>query len=379
MITIESLRLIWWLLLGIVLMGFAITDGWDLGAAVIYPLIARTDTERRIVLNAIAPFWEGNQVWIILGAGAIFAAWPLVYAVAFSGSYFVVLLILLTMGILRPPSFKYRSKIPNPKWRSIWDKVIFCGGFFPAILFGMLVGNVLLGLPFYFDNDLRIVYSGTFLGLLNPFAFWCGLTSLAMFVMHGGFYISLKTNSPVRDRAILYSRFAAVLLVILFAGGGFLIATQINGYVLLSGADPLGYSNPLHKEVVPRIGAYLDNYERYPITMLLPLLGFVGALLAAATARIGSGIIAFICSALSIVGLISTVGISMFPFILPSAINLSSGLTVWDASSSALTLVIMLGATIVFLPIVLMYTSWVFYVMRGPVTAETVTKEKQSY
>ena len=378
MFDIEVLRIIWWVLIGVLFMGFAIFDGFDLGAATLLPLVARNETERRIVLNTIGPVWEGNQVWIILGAGAIFAAWPFVYAVAFSGAYFAVLLLLLTMGISRPVSFKYRSKLPNLLWRRTWDWIVFIGGFLPAIIFGVLIGNILQGLPFYFDNDLRISYSGTLMELFNSFALRCGLTSLFMLVMHGGLYLAIKTENPIRDRAIFWSRLGAILLILFFAGNGLWIAYFVSGYEVLSGADPFGYSNPLHKEVVPKIGAWMDNYHNYRLTMLVPTLGFLGAIGASLLARVSTRI-AFVCSALSIMGVIGTVGVSMFPFILPSSINLASSLLVWDASSTELTLLLMLFAVIIFFPIILLYTAWVYRVLRGKVTRATIEQEKQAY
>lgn len=371
MLDIEILRLIWWALLGVLFMGFAVTDGFDLGAATLYPLVTRTESEREVVLNAIGPFWEGNQVWIILGAGAIFAAWPFVYAVAFSGAYFPVLLLLLTMGISRPVSFKYRSKIPNLFWRRFWDWIVFIGGFAPSLIFGILVGNILSGLPFYLDNDMRIFYSGTFIELFNPFALWCGLTSLAMLCMHGGLYLAVKTENPIRARAIAWSRIGAVLLILLFAGGGLWIAQFLIGYEVISTIDPLADSNPLHKTVIPQVGAWIFNYSKYPISLLAPILGFLGAFAAFLTASLGNSRFAFFCSSLSLIGVIATVGVSMFPFILPSSTNLSSSLLVWDASSSALTLLIMLFAVIIFMPIILVYTAWVYRALSGKVREGT--------
>ncbi|RDI42709.1 cytochrome d ubiquinol oxidase subunit II [Aquicella lusitana] len=372
MLDIEILRLIWWLLIGVLLTGFAVTDGFDFGAAVLLPLVARNETEKRIVLNSIGPFWEGNQVWIILGAGALFAAWPFVYAVAFSGFYFLILLLLLTMGISRPVSFKYRSKLPNQFWRRFWDWVVFAGGLCPALIFGILVGNVLSGVPFYFDEELRITYSGTFIDLFHPFTWLCGITSLAMLVMHGGLYLGIKTENAIRDRAIFWSRIAALALIILFAIGGIWVAYGLYGYETSGSIDPFGDSNPIHKAVIPKVGAWLDNYTRYPFAMVAPLLGFIGALGALLTARWGSSRFAFICSSLSIIGIIATVGVSMFPFILPSSTHVSSSLLVWDASSSRLTLLMMLFAVVIFMPIILLYTSWVYYALRGKVDKESI-------
>ena len=376
MLDIEMLRLIWWELLGIILMGFAVTDGFDFGAAILLPLITRNEIERRIVLNSIGPFWEGNQVWIILGAGAIFAAWPYVYAVAFSTFYFLILLLLLTMGISRPVSFKYRSKLPNHFWRRFWDWVVFIGGICPAVIFGLLIGNALTGVPFYFDNNLRIFYSGSFFDLFPPFAWWCGLTSVAMLMMHGGLYIAIKTDNPIRDRAIFWARLMAMALLILFAMGGYWVAYGLTGYKVVNVVDPYGYSNPLHKQVISQVGAWMQNYTTYPLSMAAPALGLIGALLALLTARSGKGTVAFVCSGLSEMGIIATVGVSMFPFILPSSTNLTSSLLVWDASSSKLTLALMLGAVLIFLPIILIYTSWVYRALSGKVNNATIEQDE---
>lgn len=375
MLDIEVLRIIWWVLLGILLMGFAVTDGFDFGVAVLMPVITRNEVERIVVLNTIRPFWEGNQVWIILGAGAIFAAWPFVYAVAFSGTYFLILLLLLTMGISRPVSFKYREKMPSHRWRRFWDAWVFIGGFVPAIIFGMLMGNSLIGLPFSFDDMLRMSYSGSFFDLFNSFAMFCGLTSLTMLVMHGGIYLTIKTEDLIRDRAIACARFASLSLILLFALGGVLIAYTQYGYQIVSGADPLGFSNPLHKEVSAQIGGWLQNYSLYPLTLLAPLVGFSGALFAFFTVGWRNGHVAFIFSSLSIMGVIATVGVSMFPFILPSSTNMKSSLLVWDASSSQLTLLIMLVAVIIFLPLIIIYTSWVYRALNGKVTIAEVERE----
>lgn len=376
MLDMETLRVIWWVLLGVLFMGFAVTDGFDLGAAALLPFVARNEIEKRIVLNVIGPIWEGNQVWIILGAGAIFAAWPYVYAVAFSGAYFPVLLLLLTMGISRPVSFKYRSKLTSQFWRSTWDRIVFLGGFLPAIIFGVLVGNIIQGVPYYFDETMRISYTGSFFGLFNPFALWCGLTGLMMLVMHGGLYLAIKTENPICQRAIFYSRIAALFLIFFFAIGGVWVSNYLLGYRVLDGVDPSGYSNPLHKQVVPIIGAWMQNYSLYPLAIIAPLLGFVGAFGAFAAAHWGNSRFAFICSGLSIIGIIGTVGVSMFPFILPSSTNLTSSLLVWDASSSQLTLLLMLAAVIIFLPIILIYTAWVYRVLGGKVKKEMVEHEQ---
>lgn len=376
MLDIEALRFIWWLLLGILYIGFAVTDGFDLGVTTLLPFIAKNEEERGIVLSTVKPFWEGNQVWIILAAGATFAAWPYVYAVAFSGPYLAVLLLLLTMGISRPVSFKYRNKLPSLFWRRCWDWVAFIGGFFPAVVFGVLCGNILQGLPFYFDETLRINYSGTVLQLFSPFAIWCGLTSLFMLVMHGGLYLAMKTEDPIRSRGIKSARFSAILLIIFFALAGWWVATHLYGYQALN-VSHTDYSNPLHKEVNLQVGAWLQNYSHYPYTILCPILGFVGALLVILTAGLGNSRFAFICSGLSITGVIATFGCSIFPFILPSSTNLSSSLLVWDSSSSQLTLLLMLATVVIFLPLILLYTAWVYRALRGKVDAKMIVRNEE--
>lgn len=374
MMDITSLRVIWWILLGVLFMGFAITDGFDLGVATLFPWVARTETQKKVVLNTIGPVWEGNQVWIILGAGAIFAAFPYVYSVAFSGLYLPFLLLLLTLGISRPVSFKYRNKISNPIWKKTWDIAVFIGGLVPSILFGVAIGNVIQGLPFYFDPMLHVHYVGTFFQLFNPFALLCGLTSLCLLSMHGGIYLSIKTEGEIASRAVLATRLFGILLVILFLLGGVMIATQISGYILIGGIDIAGPSNPLHKVVVPQLGAWVRNYAFLPLSIVVPVTGILGALLAVIFVKTKPKL-AFVFSALSIMGVIGTVGVSMFPFILPSSTELSSSLLVWDSSSSYLTLSIMLISTIIFLPIVLLYTAWVYRVMRGKVSEESVLNE----
>lgn len=360
-----TLRLIWWALLGVLLIGFALTDGFDLGVGALLPFVARNDEERRMVINTVGATWEGNQVWFILGGGAIFAAWPFVYAVSFSGFYLAMFLVLSAL-ILRPVSFKYRSKRPEAKWRSFWDWCLFVGGFVPALVFGVAVGNVLLGAPFRLDTDLRSFYEGHLLGLFTPFALLSGLLSVAMLVLHGAAWISVKGElGPVVDRARRIGTIAGLLSLALFAAGGLYVAFGGLGYSIVGPVDAGGASNPLRTAVEASPGAWLDNYGRYPWMILAPVLGFAGAVLAILGLRARSAGLAFGGSSLSTVGIISTVGLSMFPFILPSSINPQSSLTVWNASSSHLTLFIMLVCTLIFLPLVLLYTAWVYRVLWG--------------
>ncbi|MCC5792563.1 MAG: cytochrome d ubiquinol oxidase subunit II [Legionellaceae bacterium] len=372
MIDYETLRIIWWLLLGVLLIGFAIMDGFDLGVAILLPAIGQNDNERRIMINAIGPTWEGNQVWLILGGGAIFAAWPDLYALSFSGFYLAMLLILLAL-ILRPVGFKYRSKLTNPRWRSIWDWALFAGGFVPALIFGVAVGNVLHGVPFHIDDNLRLFYTGSFWQLLNPFALLCGLVSVLMMVMQGAGFLLIKTESVLQRRASKAHMISSLLLVLLFALGGVFLYLGIDGYVLRSELLHDGPSNPLHKTVIREANAWFLNYEEFPITMLIPALGLMMPLISILLQK--RVMLAFLCSSMAIASIIATVGVSMFPFILPSSSNPAYSLTVWDSSSSQTTLFIMLIATVLLLPIVLIYTAWVYRVLRGKVNLDTLRHE----
>lgn len=370
----EVLRLIWWLLLGVLLIGFAIMDGFDLGVAAILPFVARTDIERRVALNAIGPVWDGNQVWLILGGGAIFAAWPAIYAASFSGFYIAMFLVLAAL-ILRPVGFEFRNKIADPRWRNFWDIALFIGGVVPSLVFGVAFGNLLQGVPFRIAPDMRVFYEGSGLfELLNPFGLVCGLLSVAMLTTHGAVYLTLKTEGPVQERARSYIPTGAVITVILFSLGGVWLWYGIDGYVLTSPLVTDGPSNPLLKEVSREAGAWFENYARYPWTVLAPILGIAGPLLAAVFGFGRRAGLAFVASSLGIAGIIATAGLSMFPFLMPSSLAPKSSLIVWDASSSQLTLFVMLISTLIFLPIVLLYTGFVFRTLRGAVTAAAVEK-----
>ncbi|WP_297105637.1 cytochrome d ubiquinol oxidase subunit II [uncultured Devosia sp.] len=373
----ETLRLIWWLLLGVLLIGFAIMGGRDLGVGALLPFVARTDEERRVLLNLIGPTWEGNQVWLILGGGAIFAAFPPLYAVSFSGFYLAMIVILLAL-ILRPVGFKFRGKIEDPRWRSAWDWGLFIGGFVPALIMGVAVGNVLLGAPFHFDDSMRIFYTGNFFQLLMPFALLAGLVSLGMIVTHGATLILGRTEGILAQRAQTYGIWAGLGTLALFALGGVWVAFM-NGYAVTSAIDPNGPINPLGKTVELVQGGWLSNYGTYPWMMAAPALGFVGMALAVLGLMGRYRWLAYLGSSAGIFGIVSTAGVSVFPFFLPSSTMPNAGLTLWDASSSHMTLFIMLLATLVFLPIVLLYTAWVFRVMRGTVTPESLGKNPNAY
>ena len=368
----EILRVIWWLFLGVLLIGFAIMDGFDLGVATLLPFVARTDTERRVAINTIGPVWEGNQVWLITGAGAIFAAFPPVYAASFSGFYIAMFLVLATL-ILRPVGFEFRNKIKDARWRTFWDYALFAGGFVPSLVFGVAFGNILQGVPFRIDSDMRVLYEGSGLfELLNPFGILCGLVSVAILTTHGAVYLTVKAEGPVKERAKAYVRIGALVTVGLFIIAGIWTAFGLNGYAITSAIVTDGPSNPLLKTVAQVRGHWFANFGIHKWMMLAPARAILGPLLTIALTAGERAGFAFITSALGIFGVISTAGVSMFPFLMPSDIMPQASLTVWDATSSQLTLFVMLIATLIFLPIVLTYTGFVFRVLRGPVTAKQI-------
>ncbi|TAN68792.1 MAG: cytochrome d ubiquinol oxidase subunit II [Methylobacter sp.] len=366
----ETLRLIWWALLGALLIGFAITDGFDLGVAILLPFLGKNDTERRVIINSIGATWEGNQIWLVTGGGALFAAWPIAYSVAFSGFYFALLLTLFAL-FLRPIGFDYRSKLPSQTWRNNWDIALFVGGLVPALIFGVAFGNLLQGVPFHFDNDMRIFYTGSFWALLNPFALAAGVVSLSMLVMHGAVYLQLKTEGDINLRCKKVVTVAAIVTLVIFAVAGIWVA-NIDGYHISSEILHNAPSNPLEKTVIKEPGLWLDNYAHCPVLWIIPALAFIAGAATIVLSKIDRTGLAFISSSLVLTSVILTAGVSMFPFLMPSSSALNSSLTVWDASSSLTTLNIMFWVTVIFLPIVVTYTAWVFRVLRGKVTLEHI-------
>ena len=374
----ETLRVIWWLLMGVLLIGFTIMDGFDLGVASLLPVLGRSDTERRIMLNLVGPVWEGNQVWLITAGGAIFAAWPPLYATSFSGFYLAMMLLLFTL-ILRPVGFKYRSKFESTRWRNLWDGVLTFGGVVGPVVFGVAFGNVILGVPFEVEtNTMRPLYHGSFFDLFTPFTLFCGVLSLLMHVTHGAALLAWRVVDPVADRARKLGIISAVLVAALFALGGVWVA-GLDGHVVTSAIDTAGPSNPLTKTVSVVEGAWLHNFTTWSWMWAAPALGVIAALAVSLFLVMRRPIAAFLASALSITGVILTVGFALFPFVLPSSVNPNQGLTAWDSSSSHLTLWVMLIATIIFLPIVLSYTSYVYHVMRGKVSEDTLDETINTY
>ncbi|MBK1702271.1 cytochrome d ubiquinol oxidase subunit II [Thiococcus pfennigii] len=371
------LKVTWWILLGVLLMGLAIMVGMDMGVGTVLRWVGRTDSERRVALNIIGPHWDGNQVWFILGGGAIFAAWPIVYATAFSGLYVVMLLLLWSM-IVRPLGFEYRSKLKGPRWRNAWDWSLFVSGFVPMLVFGAAIGNALQGFPFHFEWHLASFYTGSFLALFNPFAILCGLLSVALSVYMGCAMLMIRGEGELYARARGFLDRSALAALALFTLGGIWVVF-LDGYQLVQGPAPGVAQTPLQQEVVRASGAWLDNFLAMPLLWLVPGLAYLGLAAGRWGALNDRPQLAWWLGALAWIGVIGTVGAAMFPFMMPSSAEPSHSLTVWNASSSEYTLMWMLGFTVVFMPLILWYTSWAFWVMRGKVSAKHVEADDHAY
>ena len=373
----EFLRFIWWLLIGVLFIGFAITDGFDMGVGALLKVVGKNDTERRVMINAVAPHWDGNQVWLITAGGALFAAWPPVYATAFSGFYLAMMLTLAAL-FMRPIGFDYRSKLENPAWRSNWDWALTFGSAVPPIIFGVAFGNLLQGVPFHFDELLRIKYTGSFFALLNPFALLVGVLSLLMFVSQGAAYLQMKTEGDILKRSQTVGLIAGLGAAALFVLAGVWLNAGIDGYVVTSALDSNAINNAVSKTVEVRSGAWLQNYASYPLLWLAPALGVAAFALSGLLSKAGKGALAFLLTSLGQAGVILTCGISMFPFVMPSSSMPNHSLTMWDATSSELTLKIMFFVACVFVPIVLGYTIWSYIKMFGRLNEQQIRDNSHS-
>jgi cytochrome bd ubiquinol oxidase subunit II len=372
-----TLRIVWWLILGTLLVGFAVMDGFDLGIGASFRFLGRTDAERRALLESIEPVWEGNQVWFILAGGATFAAWPVLYATSFSALYLAMFLLLLGF-ILRPVGFMYRNKLDSPAWRNAWDWALTLGGTLPALLCGVAFGNLFLGLPFHFDELQRPLYTGGFLSLLRPFALLVGAVSLAMLILQGCTYVALKVGEPMAARAVQAGRAAAMFYAVAFLIAGVWVAYGIDGQVVTQ-VNTVGPVSPLSKHVTTVAGAWFTPYRERSFLWVLPTLALAGA--AAAWVLLGarSAGAAFIASSVCVAATVLTGGCALFPFLMPSSTNPDQGLTIWDAASSPGTLFLMLLVVMVLLPVVLAYTAWVYRVLRGRITLEELQRHTGLY
>ena len=371
-----TLKLIWWLLIGILLIGFAIMDGHDMGVGALLPFIGKTDLERRAIINTIAPHWDGNQVWFITAGGAIFAAWPFVYSIAFSGLYWAMLLLLVAL-FFRPVGFEYRSKLSGRRWRTNWDALICFGSVVPSLLFGVAFGNLFLGLPFYLDDTMRSFYTGSFFELLHPFALLCGLISLCLLILQGATFLTHRTSGDIQRRAKASSRLFGIMLLVCFSLAGIWVS-KMNGLIITHAGDLNGTLNPLMKTVDQQPGAWLGNFKHHPVAWLLPIGVYVMVLSTLILQIMNKTLLAFVTSSISVACMILTAAVALFPFVLPSSTHPDMSLTLWDASSSKYTLNVMFWCALIFVPLIITYTSWAYRVMRGKVTVEYVQANDKS-
>ena len=377
MIDYEFLRIIWWVLVIVLLIGFSVTDGFDMGVTTLLPVAGKKEVEKRIMINSIAPHWDGNQVWLLTAGGAIFAAWPIVYSVAFSGFYIALFLVLAAL-FFRPIGFEYRAKIDNPTWRAVWDWGLFAGGFVPALVFGVAFGNLLQGVPFELNELSQVTYTGSFFALLNPFALLCGVLSLAMLVTHGANWLQMKTTAELRNRARAITQIGALVTLITFVLAGVWLSFK-EGYVVTSVLDHFAPSSPASgKEVAVEVGAWFKNFNETPALWIFPALAVIGALLNVVASKANRCGFAFFFSVLTMAGVIITAAVSMFPFVMPSSTHPAQSLLMWDATSSELTLTLMFYLALVFVSISLLYTIWSYYKMFGRLDESFVEDNKNT-
>jgi len=332
----ETLQIIWYILIYVLIIGYAILDGFDLGVGILSPFIAKTDRERRTLLAAIGPFWDGNEVWLLTAGGALFAAFPHVYATLFSGFYLALMLLLLTL-ILRAVSFEFRSQVENPAWRRTWDWLFFFGSLLPAFLTGVVMGNVVRGVPLTAEME----FSGTFFGLLNPLALMFGCGGLVMYILQGAIYLTVKTEGELAKRARKRAKKAWMVLIVLVA------VIDIFSFILV----PQRY----------------HNFSSAPLTIIVPILLVIFTVLTRTSMIKGNPRRTFLFSSLTIASLLGTLAVANYPLLLPASNIAKYSLSIFNASASAKTLTAMLIIVLIGMPLVLLYTIYIHRLFRGKV------------
>jgi cytochrome d ubiquinol oxidase subunit II len=332
----ETLALIWFVLMALLLTGYAILDGFDLGVGILHPFVAKDDHERRLVMNSIGPLWDGNEVWLVTFGGALFAAFPEAYATVFSGFYLALMLLLCAL-ILRAVSLEFRSKVHSPAWRKVWDLLFFVGSTLATFLFGVAVGNMMLGVPL----DEHHEFIGTLAGLLNPYALAVGIMAIVAFGMHGSIYLYLKTEGRFQQRMkpVMWSMFFAFAVL----------------YLVITAWTPIA---------APRALVTLNDY---PILWLVPVLNFLALLNIPRTIHKGIEGHAFFSSSCMIAAFVFLFIMALFPFLVPASNDPANSLTIVNAASSAKTLRIMLLIALLGLPCVLAYSAMIYWTFRGKV------------
>ena len=368
----DTLQVMWWILVGVLLIGFALTNGMDMAVSALLFKVAKNSKERGAIISTISPHWDGNQVWLITAGGAIFAAWPEVYAASFSGLYWGMLLVLFAIW-LRPLAFDYRNHNSDETWLKRWDIALTVGSLVPMLIFGVAFGNLLQGLPFWADENVRWHYDGVFLTallpLLDPFSLLCGLVSVSMLLTQGCLWIQLRTVDEISNRVRGLTLKLALLTLALYAVAG-LWAYTFDGYRLVSLAPEGSFHAITSKQVEVVEHGLFANYQSVWILWLVPLAAMFCILKAGIAGGKGDAVKGIIYNSLAVALVIGTAAIAMFPFVMPSSYDPASSLTIWDASSSHFTLQVMLYAVIIFVPIALSYTVWAYKRMWNRVSEE---------
>jgi cytochrome d ubiquinol oxidase subunit II len=327
---------VWYVLFVIIIAGYLIMDGFDLGVGILHPFLAKTDTERRISLNSIGPVWDGNEVWLVLGGGVLFAAFPMVYASLFSGFYMAMMLVLLVL-ILRTVAIEFRSKRPSARWRNTWDWVFFGSSLGIALLLGVAFGNIMEGVLLDAQGNI----GGNLFTLLNPYALLVGVTTVVMLATHGAMYLSMKTEDDVQARA---NHWIPRLMGVFFVLNTVLVVWTV-----------------LAHEVIA------DRYLAQPLWAVFPALALAAVVAGWLMVRKGHTLIAFLLSSAMIAGLLFSAAIGLYPNLLVSSIDQAYNLTIFNAASQPNTLTVMLVMALIGIPFVLLYTAGVYYVFRGKV------------
>lgn len=361
-----TLKVIWWGIFGFLVIAFMITGGMDIGVSFLLPIVGRSDQERRLILNSIGPTWEGNQVWLItLGAG-LFAIWPIAYGTIFSSMY-VAFILVLFMLILRPPGFDYRAKINSQIWRNFWDATLFLSAITLALGFGAVIGNLFTGLPFYFDKDMHEIYQGSFISIITPIALLFAVVNFCMLGLQGALYIQYKLEGDIAIRAKLLAKIFSIGFATTGIFAAISVVLWIPGYEIVSIPD-LNTGFAITDKVVKSIlSGWAQNYVDHKWLWIFPIIALVATRIAVRLSTKDKPATALFVNSIGIATSCLTVGCALFPFILPSNLSPNHSLTIWDVCSSKLTMGWSLFVTIVFLPIVLAYTIWVYRVMRGKV------------
>lgn len=338
------LQTIWFLLWGVLWAVYFMLDGYDLGLGALMPLLARNEADRRVVYRAMGPFWDGNEVWLITAGGVTFAAFPTTYAVMFSSLYSALMLILFAL-IFRGVSFAFRGEVDHPRWQAFWDGCLVVGSFLPALLFGVAFANIFRGLPI----DAQGIYQGSLCTLLNPYGLMGGGLFLLLFLVHGSLWLAVKSHGDLQDRAATMAR--RLWPVLLVVAALFLFATRR--------ATPL-----------------FDNYWTHPVLLLIPTLAVASLVMVRVFMGRAAWWQAWFASSLTIVAVTLFGVVGLYPNLLPSSIDPAHSLTIFNSSSSPLTLKIMLGVALTFVPLVIGYQTWVYFLFKEPVKEEDLTHEE---